>query len=90
MFVSCYQYGKLCEFLQIVVLTDKGSHDNELIMTLMRQQENLQKLVQHNMIAKEKVEQTGKMVRVLPVCGHPISMHALNAYHPVSQCVYDK
>ncbi|XP_076820544.1 coiled-coil domain-containing protein 13-like [Clavelina lepadiformis] len=33
---------------QIAMLTDKGTHDNELIATLMRQQESLQKMLERS------------------------------------------
>ncbi|XP_077966838.1 coiled-coil domain-containing protein 13-like isoform X2 [Styela clava] len=44
---------------QISVLTDKGTHDNELIMTLMKQHENLQKIVEHNVSAKDNIQKAG-------------------------------
>jgi len=39
--------------LQIGVLTEKGNHDNELIETLMKQQNHLQKLLERQTSSKE-------------------------------------
>ena len=43
-------------FKQISVLTEKGAHDNELIETLMKQQDNLQKLLERNSSTKENTK----------------------------------
>jgi len=44
------------------MLTDKGLHDNELISTLTRQQDRLQKLLEQNAVNHNETKRSEQMV----------------------------
>nr|XP_018667998.1 coiled-coil domain-containing protein 13-like isoform X3 [Ciona intestinalis] len=47
---------------QVAVLSDKGVHDNELISTLMKQQERLQKILERQSLKEEDVTKSERQV----------------------------
>ena len=70
------------------MLTEKGSHDNELIETLMKQQDNLQKLLERQSTNKENTRRE----LVVRICRflRTIFLKSLSIFIQDKNCITDR